>query len=103
MPDNSIQKRDDTAVYVSADDQYLGCITFTDELRPEAVTTMSELHELGIKHLMMISGDRQAIAEKIAKAVGIDRVHAECLPGEKIEVLKQCLQTNGQLPWSVMG
>lgn len=89
MPDNSIQKRDDTAVYVSADDQYLGCITFTDELRPEAVTTMSELHELGIKHLMMISGDRQAIAEKIAKAVGIDRVHAECLPGEKIEVLKQ--------------
>ncbi len=89
MPDGSIQKVEDTAVYVSADDQYLGCVTFTDELRPEAATTMSELHKLGIKNLMMISGDRKSIAQKIAKAVGIDQIHAECLPGQKIEVLKQ--------------
>lgn len=89
MPDGSIQKVEDTAVYVSADDQYLGCVTFTDELRPEAATTMSELHNLGIKNLMMISGDRKSIAQKIAKAVGIDQIHAECLPGQKIEVLKQ--------------
>lgn len=101
MPDNSIQKVDDTAVYVSADGQYLGCVTFTDELRDEAVTTMSELHELGIRNLIMISGDRQAIAEKIAAAVGIDQVHAECLPGEKIEVLEQVPET--QRPVAMVG
>ncbi|GAX03051.1 cation-transporting ATPase [Secundilactobacillus pentosiphilus] len=101
MPDGSIQKVEDTAVYVSADDQYLGCVTFTDELRPEAVVTMSELHELGIKNLMMISGDRQSIAEKIAKAVGIDQVHAECLPGEKIEVLKRVPEN--QRPVAMVG
>ncbi len=89
MPAGAIQKVEDTAVYVSTDGQYLGCVTFTDELRPEAVTTMTELHKLGIKNLMMISGDRQSIAQKIAQAVGIDQVHAECLPGEKIKVLKQ--------------
>ncbi|WP_203650911.1 heavy metal translocating P-type ATPase [Secundilactobacillus yichangensis] len=101
MTDGTIQKVEDTAVYVSADDQYLGCVTFTDELRPEAVTTMSELHELGIKNLMMISGDRQSIAEKIAKAVGIDRVYAECLPGEKIEVLKKVPEN--QRPVAMVG
>lgn len=101
MPAGTIQKVEDTAVYVSADDQYLGCVTFTDELRPEALTTMSELHELGIKNLMMISGDRQSIAEKIAKAVGIDRVHAECLPGEKIEVLKKVPES--QRPVAMVG
>lgn len=101
MPDGSIQKVEDTAVYVSADDHYLGCVTFTDELRPEAVTTMAELHDLGIKQLMMISGDRQSIATKIAKAVGIDQVHAECLPGQKIEVLKQ-VPENGR-PVAMVG
>ncbi|GAW98645.1 heavy metal translocating P-type ATPase [Secundilactobacillus mixtipabuli] len=101
MPDGSIQKVEDTAVYMSADDHYLGCVTFTDELRPEAVTTMTELHDLGIKQLMMISGDRQLIATKIAKAVGIDQVHAECLPGQKIEVLKQ-VPENGR-PVAMVG
>ncbi|MTV82781.1 heavy metal translocating P-type ATPase [Secundilactobacillus folii] len=88
MPDGQIKKVPDTAVYVSRDGKYMGCVTFTDSPRPEAATTMAELHDLGLKHLMMISGDRKPIAEKIAKAVGLDRVYAECLPGDKIEVLK---------------
>ncbi len=87
MPDNSIQKTGVTAVYVSADNHYLGHISFADELRPEAKTTMTELHDLGVNHLLMISGDRRPIAEKIAKAVGIDNVNAECLPSDKIKVL----------------
>ncbi|ANZ60141.1 heavy metal translocating P-type ATPase [Secundilactobacillus paracollinoides] len=87
MPANSITKSAVTAVYVSADDHYLGRIEFADELRPEARQTMSGLHQLGIRNLVMISGDRQPIAEKIAKAVGIDEVHADCLPEDKIKVL----------------
>ncbi|WP_056942288.1 heavy metal translocating P-type ATPase [Secundilactobacillus kimchicus] len=84
-----IEQQSTTAVYVSADSRYLGCITFSDQLRPEAATTVTGLHQLGVDHLMMISGDRRPIAEKIAQSVGIDDVYAECLPAEKIAVLKQ--------------
>lgn len=89
VTDQPITKVDQTAVYVSAAGTYLGCVTFTDRLRPEAAQTMTTLHQLGIEHLLMISGDRQPIAQQIAQEVGIDRVHAECLPADKITVLKQ--------------
>ncbi|MCY9806188.1 heavy metal translocating P-type ATPase [Lentilactobacillus senioris] len=79
---------DTTSVFVSVNGNYAGYITFTDELRPEGPKVMAELHELGIHNLMMISGDRRAIAEQIAAEVGIDQVFAPKLPAEKIAVLK---------------
>ncbi|GEO66574.1 heavy metal translocating P-type ATPase [Levilactobacillus spicheri] len=85
----SIDKVAQTAVYVSAAGTYLGCVTFTDRVRPEAAQTMQDLHGLGIDHLLMISGDQPAIAQQIAQEVGIDRVHADCLPADKIAILKQ--------------
>lgn len=78
-----------TAVYVSKDDHYLGYITFTDSVRPEAKQTMSQLRKLQISHLLMLTGDHQKIAEEIASEVGITEVHSECLPQDKIEVLKR--------------
>lgn len=89
LPAGAIQRVDETAVYVAVADQYIGCVIFEDELRPEAPATMTKLHQMRIHHLMMISGDRKPIAEKIAGAVGIDEIHAECLPNDKIEVLKE--------------
>ncbi|WP_283680015.1 heavy metal translocating P-type ATPase [Lentilactobacillus sp. Marseille-Q4993] len=80
---------DQTAVYVSVNGKYVGYVAFADELRDEAGATMAELHNLGIEQIMMISGDKQTIAEEIADRVGIDQVYAEKLPAEKIEVLKQ--------------
>ncbi|MGX7205559.1 heavy metal translocating P-type ATPase [Enterococcus pingfangensis] len=77
-----------TAVYVSLADQYIGYITFTDIVRKESAATITELNKLGIKKTIMLTGDRQAIADRIADQVGITEVHAECLPAEKINVLK---------------
>lgn len=91
----------DTAIYVAVDGQYLGCITFADEVRPEAATTMTKLKNIGVKNLVMISGDRQPIAEKIAKMVGIDQVFAERLPSEKIAVLNEIPIT--QHPLAMVG
>ncbi|GEO73183.1 cobalt ABC transporter ATP-binding protein [Levilactobacillus zymae] len=85
----TIQKVQQTAVYVAVNDQYVGCVTFTDRVRPEAATTMTTLHHLGITNLLMISGDQPTIAHQIAREVGIDQVHAECLPADKISVLRQ--------------
>ncbi|KRM71606.1 cation transport ATPase [Lacticaseibacillus brantae DSM 23927] len=78
---------DTTAVYVNVDGTYMGYITFTDRIRPEAAETMTRLHDLGVERLMMISGDQEAIAEKVAAEAGIDTVFAEKLPAEKIAVL----------------
>lgn len=86
--DPLIPSQTHTAIYVSRDDQYLGCITFTDYLRPEASQTMVQLHHLGVKKLMMLSGDQVKTAQKIGQEVGIDDVQAELLPEDKIAALK---------------
>ncbi|MEM1455856.1 heavy metal translocating P-type ATPase [Pediococcus pentosaceus] len=86
--DPLIPSQTHTAIYVSRDDQYLGCITFTDYLRPEASQTMVQLHHLGVKKLMMLSGDQVKTARKIGQEVGIDDVQAELLPEDKIAALR---------------
>jgi heavy metal-(Cd/Co/Hg/Pb/Zn)-translocating P-type ATPase len=86
--DPLIPSQTHTAIYVSRDDQYLGCITFIDYLRPEASQTMVQLHHLGVKKLMMLSGDQVKTAQKIGQEVGIDDVQAELLPEDKIAALK---------------
>lgn len=86
--DPLIPSQTHTAIYVSRDDQYLGCITFTDYLRPEASQTMVQLHHLGVEKLMMLSGDQVKTAQKIGQEVGIDDVQAELLPEDKIAALK---------------
>lgn len=86
---NVTPQTDDTAVYVSVDDVYAGYVAFADETRPEAKRTMDRLHDLGVHHLVMISGDRKPIAEQVAAEVGIDEVYAEQLPVDKINVIRE--------------
>ncbi|KRM86680.1 heavy metal translocating P-type ATPase [Lacticaseibacillus thailandensis] len=79
---------DQTAVYVAVDGRYVGRILFADTIRAESPATMRRLHALGVQHLLMISGDRQATADAVADQAGIDTVYAEQLPADKIAVLK---------------
>lgn len=81
-------KVDQTCIHIAINGQYSGYITLVDQLREEAPAVMQELHQLGIHKLMLISGDRPVIANKIAAEVGIDEVFASQLPAQKIEVLK---------------
>lgn len=78
-----------TAVYVAVDGQLAGLITLEDTLRPETKSTLQSLHGFGIKNILMVTGDNQATANAIAKKLGIDHVHAEVLPAEKIHVLDE--------------
>ncbi|KRN02054.1 cation transport ATPase [Levilactobacillus senmaizukei DSM 21775 = NBRC 103853] len=89
VAETPIERPDQTAVFVSIAGIYQGYVSFSDRVRPEAATTMRALHELGVANLLMISGDRLAIAQAIAKDVGIDQVHADRLPAEKIDVLTE--------------
>lgn len=87
-PNSQVAETTQTCVYISLNDQYIGMITFIDKLRLEAAQTMQTLRDHGVKHLMMLTGDQQAIAQTIAKEVGIDDVRAKLLPEEKIQALK---------------
>ncbi len=83
--DPLIPSQTHTAIYVSRDDQYLGCITFTDYLRPEASQTMVQLHHLGVKKLMMLSGDQVKTAQKSVKKLELMMSKLNCY--QKIKLL----------------
>ena len=72
------------AVLVLVDDHdVLGLFALEDEIRPEAAATVTELHELGVAHVVMITGDARSVAEHVGAAVGVDEVLAEVLPEDK--------------------
>jgi heavy metal translocating P-type ATPase len=77
-------KISDTAAYIAIDGALAGIITFGDELRPETKTTLEKINKLGIKHLLMVTGDNQRTADTIAKQLGIETVVADALPGDKL-------------------
>ncbi len=77
-----------TAVYVAVDGQLAGVIKLSDEIRSESKATLARLHKLGLKDSIMITGDNTVTANKIAKQLGIDHVHAETLPADKLHLLE---------------
>lgn len=76
-----------TPIAVAVSGEPVGLIALADPIREEAKTTVAALKNLGL-HPVMLTGDRQTIAEKIAEAVGIDEVHSELMPEDKMAYLK---------------
>lgn len=66
----------------------LGIIAIADEVRSEAAATIHQLRKLGIEEIVMLTGDNQRTAQTFAKLVGIDRVYAELLPEDKLDVIR---------------
>ncbi|AYG01464.1 heavy metal translocating P-type ATPase [Lactococcus allomyrinae] len=83
-PENDFE----TAFYVAKNNQYIGAVTFTDSLRPEAKTTIARLKEIGLSKITMLTGDNIRVASKIADEVGIDDIHASLMPDEKLQFIK---------------
>ena len=75
----------DSQVYVARGLQLLGVLSIRDELRPEALGVLTELKELGFTSLTLLTGDRKAVAEAVARELPLTAVHAELLPNEKSE------------------
>lgn len=82
--DFSVSKLQGAAACVAVDDKLVGVINFSDEIREETKSTLARLRKLGIKHIMMITGDHAASANKIAQKLGIKDVVSQALPGEKL-------------------
>jgi Cu2+-exporting ATPase len=77
-----------TVLYVISQGRLLGAIAAEDEIRPESAEAVSELHRLGIR-VAMITGDSLAVANSVARRLGIDEVAAEVLPADKASAVKR--------------
>ena len=72
------------AVYAAIDGRYAGSLIASDRLRPEAASTLDELRGLGIRRMVMLTGDGRETAEHVARELGLTEVRAECLPADKV-------------------
>ncbi|HUN96371.1 MAG TPA: cation-translocating P-type ATPase [Bradyrhizobium sp.] len=70
---------------VSRGKSFLGWLLLADELRAEAAEAVDELKELGLSHQMIITGDREAEAQRVARRIHVENVHAEALPDQKMQ------------------
>jgi P-type E1-E2 ATPase len=63
-------------------------IVMADELRPDARAIVQRLRAEGVRHVAMVSGDRESVAARVGRALGVDRVYAEQSPEDKLEVVR---------------
>lgn len=87
-----LQEEGKTVVYVVKNNIPIGLIALADKVRPAAKKTILQLKRLGIKQIVMLTGDNSGVANAIAKELGIDEVHADLLPDQKVEQVEQLKQ-----------
>ena len=94
-PAKSLEADGQTVMFVAADGTIVGIIGVTDPVKSTTPEALAKLHHDGIR-IIMLTGDSRATAESVARKLGIDQVHAEILPGQKSEIVKQ-FQANGHV------
>lgn len=82
-----------TAVYVAEDGIYIGCIVISDEVKDDSAEAVELLKKQGVKKCVMLTGDRKTAGEAAALKIGIDEVHTELLPEDKVNELEKLLKT----------
>ena len=84
-----IENEGKTVIFVAYDDQVIGLISIADQIRPEAAESIQKLRDLGIKDIVIISGDTEKVAKAVGKQLNIENVYAGLLPDQKVEVIKR--------------
>ena len=79
-------------IYVAKDNAYLGCIIVADEVKEDSKDAIALLKKQGIKKVVMLTGDKKAIAKDIGTKVGVDEVYSELLPADKVEKVEELLK-----------
>ncbi|QKY18528.1 heavy metal translocating P-type ATPase [Halorubrum sp. CBA1229] len=84
-----LQSQGKTVVLVGTEDELEGVIAVADEIRPGAKQAIQRLNDLGVEHIVMLTGDNERTARAIATEVGVDEFRAELLPDEKVEAITE--------------
>lgn len=86
-----IQDGESTVVYVAADGKFQGAILISDEIKVSAVKAIREMKQEGVRHVVMLTGDRKGIAEAVAEKLSVDEFRAELLPAGKVQAVEELL------------
>ena len=78
-----------TVIHVAIDGEYAGHIVINDKIKDDSVEAIASLKELGVSKTVMLTGDRQEVADHVAKTLGFSEYHAELLPADKVEMIEQ--------------
>ena len=84
-----------TIIHVAVDGVYMGHIVISDQVKEGAKETLRDLKAAGVRKTVMLTGDSQAVGQAVARQLGLDEVHAELLPGDKVDQVERLLQSKG--------
>ena len=84
--------RQGTIVHVALDGVYMGHIVIADQVKEGSAEAIAELKALGVARTVILTGDQSAVAQSVAKELGVDEVHAELLPGDKVEQVERLMK-----------
>ena len=84
-----------TIIHVAVDGAYMGHIVISDQVKEGAKETLRDLKAAGVRKTVMLTGDSQAVGQAVARQLGLDEVHAELLPGDKVDQVERLLQSKG--------
>ena len=93
-----------TIIHMAVDGQYAGHIVISDVVKPHAKEALAQLHKAGVSRTVMLTGDAKKVAEAVAAELGVDEVHSELLPGDKVAQVEALLaQQHGKEKLAFVG
>ena len=93
-----------TIIHMAVDGQYAGHIVISDVVKPHAREAIEALHKAGVEKTVMLTGDAKKVADAVAAELGVDEVHSELLPGDKVDKVESLLaQQSGQAKLAFVG
>ena len=90
------EHKEGTVCYVAVDGTYAGCIVISDVVKPTTKDAIAGLMKNGIKKTIMLTGDANETAQRVAAEIGIDEVHSELLPADKVAQVEHILNAKGE-------
>jgi len=93
----ALEQTGQTVIAIGSDRHICGLIAVADQPREQIKSILQALRQNGIKHLVMLTGDNRVTADNIAAQIGIDEVHAELLPADKVEIVSRMVEKYGQV------
>ena len=93
-----------TIIHMAVDGQYAGHIVISDVVKPHAKEAIEALHKAGVEKTVMLTGDAKKVADVVAAELGVDEVHSELLPGDKVDKVESLLaQQSGKAKLAFVG
>ena len=92
-----------TVSHVAIDGKYAGHIVINDQVKADSAEAIARLHELGIRKNVMLTGDRQEVAQRVAQQLGISDYYAELLPADKVAIVESLLQPQSGAALAFLG